>query len=60
MAPLYRQQYEWMEKINKEGVNLSEWELEFMKKISSLLIHGFKLSDKQAEVLENIYAKRTP
>jgi hypothetical protein len=51
----------WMERDNAEGKNLTEWEIEFMKSMTTQIEErgSDSLSDLQKESLEKIYANRT-
>lgn len=49
-----------LETIERGGVNLTAWEEGFIESIRDQLTAGRELSEKQAEILERIYAKRTP
>ena len=51
---------EWLDAIIDNGVNLSEWEKQFIESLHDLLDRGGSLSEKQAETLERIYATKTP
>ena len=52
----------WLDFIKQNGVNLSDWEKEFIQSIDHQLNTLSKpyLSHKQAEILERIYTERTP
>lgn len=52
-------QEHWLETIEHEGVNLTTWEEDFIESIRSRMDAGQELSERQAETLEAIYAKRT-
>lgn len=49
-----------LETIERAGVNLTVWEENFVESLRTQLTAGRDLSDKQVEILERIYAKRTP
>lgn len=51
---------QWINKVNDEGVNLTPWEEEFMASITHKFDRDQTLSDKQEEILERIYAEKTP
>ncbi len=51
---------EWIEKINNEGRDLSKWELDFMESITDQWERGGPFSTRQAEIVERIYAEKTP
>lgn len=61
---LTRQQSEWwgwVETIETEGINLTKWEEDFVQSIRERFDQGrFHLSERQAEILERIYAEKTP
>lgn len=46
--------------VEADGVNLSPWEEEFVASLREQVDKGRRLSDRQAEILERIYAQRTP
>lgn len=50
---------DWIERVNDEGKNLSQWELEFMESITDQFDRTRSLSPSQEEHLERIYATRT-
>lgn len=49
----------WLEIIERDGVNLSAWEEEFIESIRLQRDRHRELSSKQADTLERIYAART-
>lgn len=51
---------QWINTINEEGINLSKWELDFMESITDQFSRKNWISDKQEEILERIYADKTP
>ena len=51
---------EWIERINTEGWDLTEWELGFMADITEQWDRSGQLSEKQIEIIERIYANKTP
>lgn len=61
---LTREQSEWngwLETIETEGRDLTKWEEEFCQSIRERFDEGrFNLSEKQVEILERIYAEKTP
>lgn len=59
-AALQTMYKEWVEHIQDHGVNLSVWEQDFIGSIEGQLAAGRSLSDKQAQILERIYAEKTP
>jgi hypothetical protein len=50
----------WIESVNSEGRGLTSWELGFMKSITDQFERSGSLSDRQEEILERIYANKTP
>jgi hypothetical protein len=54
------QWHDWLTSIQNNGVNLTTWELDFVESISQQLAAGRRMSEKQAEILERIYAEKTP
>ena len=61
---LTREQSEWngwLETIETEAVDLTKWEEDFCQSIRERFDQGrFTLSERQAEILERIYAEKTP
>ncbi len=51
---------DWIDKVNSEGRGLSKWELGFMESITDQFAEYGAISDKQEEILERIYANKTP
>jgi hypothetical protein len=51
---------EWLDAIQQHGVNLSTWETDFIESLVIQREAGRRLSEKQAEILERIYAEKTP
>ena len=49
-----------LEDIERNGVNLTTWEEDFIESIRAQVDAGRPLSERQVEILESIYAKRTP
>lgn len=49
-----------IEEIQEHGVNVSKWEADFVESISDQLQQRGSLSEKQVEILDRIYAERTP
>lgn len=56
-VPLHQQ---WLEDVERLGVNLTVWEEDFIESIGPRLKGGTPLSEKQAEILERIYTQRVP
>jgi len=50
----------WAETCREEGRGLTKWEEEFIDSVLDRLNSGKTLSARQAEILENIYAEKTP
>ena len=51
----------WLDLIETEGLNLTPWEEDFIESIRNRFDRGWRtLSDKQADILERIYAEKTP
>ena len=50
----------WIEVIQTEGANLTKWESDFIDSLDEWIKSGRKLSEKQIEILERIYANKTP
>lgn len=48
-----------LETIERMGVNLTPWEEDFIESLRAHLNAGKKLSERQVDILERIYAKRT-
>lgn len=51
---------EWCDMILAMGRNLTAWEQDFIESIDQQLTQGRSLSDRQVEILEQIYAEKTP
>lgn len=51
---------QWIAAIEATGTNLTAWEEDFVEDIIVRREADRTLSDKQAEILERIYAQRTP
>jgi len=49
---------DWIERINTEARNLSEWETSFMESITERWDATRTLSDKQLEIVERIYTNK--
>jgi hypothetical protein len=51
---------EWVTRINDEGRGLTHWEEhEFMPSVTERVEVGLPISERQEEILENIYAEKT-
>jgi hypothetical protein len=49
---------QWIEDVNSEGRNLSEWETNFMESITEQFATRGGMSEKQEEILERIYCEK--
>ena len=50
---------EWIDLINHEGRNLTDWEKSFMESITDQFDRSGSLSERQREILERIYSEKT-
>lgn len=50
----------WLTTVNEEAVGLTKWERDFMESITEQWDRTGSLSRKQQEILERIYADKTP
>lgn len=50
---------EWIQRIQEEGRGLTNWEEEFVQSIDEQMEQRGRISDKQEEILERIYAEKT-
>jgi hypothetical protein len=50
----------WIESVNSKGRGLTKWEFSFMESITDQFERSGSLSDRQEEILERIYADKTP
>jgi hypothetical protein len=50
----------WIDMVNESGRGLTKWELDFMESITDQFAHTLSLSPRQEEILERIYAEKTP
>ena len=50
----------WIATISEEGRGLTKWEEDFMESIVEQFEVRNWISDKQEEILERIYAEKTP
>jgi len=58
--PMKREIYlEWIRLIVEDGDDLTKWEEDFIENITNWLDSGRNLSERQAEILERIYAEKT-
>ena len=51
---------EWIETVNDLGRNLTDWEIQFMESITDKFYRTDHISDREEEILEGIYADKTP
>ena len=51
---------QWIATINEEGRNLSKWETDFMESVTEQFEERGSVSEKQQELIERIYAEKTP
>ena len=49
---------EWIDKVNCLGRQLTDWDLSFMKTVTKYVERGWSLSQKQEEILENLYTEK--
>lgn len=54
------QQKIWLEAIRRNGVGLTEWEINFCRDMDRWLKGSTELNEEQIWKLEQIYARRTP
>ncbi len=50
----------WLTTVEEEGQNLSKWEEDFIESIREQWDRGRWMSPRQREILERIYAEKTP
>ena len=50
----------WIEAINTKGRKLTSWEIDFVESVSEQINANGTLSERQEEILERIYAEKTP
>jgi hypothetical protein len=50
----------WLAEIARSGVNLTVWEGEFVESMQARREADRDLTERQADVLERIYAEKTP
>ena len=50
----------WVKRALEDGKGLTSWEANFLVSIETQLEKGKELSEKQVEILERIYADKTP
>lgn len=51
---------DWIETIQIRGRGLTKWEEDFVESVSEQLTARGSLSPRQADILERIYAEKTP
>lgn len=51
---------DWIDRINDEGLNLSDWEKQFMESVTDQFGRKSSISDKQEEIVERIYTDKVP
>ncbi len=49
---------QWIDAVNDEGRDLSDWEKNFMESVTDQFISRGSLSEKQVEILERIYTEK--
>lgn len=49
----------WIETVQTEGRNLTKWESDFIESLADQFEMYGRISDKQQEILERIYAEKT-
>lgn len=64
MAEVFKQHpadvlLDWVEEITQNGKDLTPWEDDFVESIGDQLARTSKVSQKQQEILERIYAEKT-
>ena len=50
----------FIETIQEDGVNVTKWEEDFLESVAEQLELRGSLSEKQIEILDRIYAEKTP
>lgn len=50
----------FIDTVERTGVNLTEWEKDFIASISKQFTRNKYLSDSQVDTLERIYVEKTP
>lgn len=50
----------WLDVIAQEGRGLTTWEEEFIESVNEQYVRTGRFSDKQTEIIERIYADKTP
>jgi hypothetical protein len=51
---------DWLTRIREEGKGLTPWEENFIEDLTSQFEETQSISDRQEEILERIYAQKTP
>lgn len=63
MSTQYQLYQSWIDVIKTDGVNLTKWEEDFVQSIENQLEKNKQreqpLTERQAEILERIYAEKT-
>ena len=52
--------FDWINQINKDGENLTDWEEKFMVSITVQAHNQVKFSPRMVEAIEKIYCNRVP
>lgn len=52
--------HDWIVAIQEEGRGLSKFEVDFVESVAVQLEERGRLSERQVEILERIYAEKTP
>lgn len=50
----------FVDEIRENGTNVSKWEADYVDSVADQLERTGRLSDRQVEILDRIYAERTP
>jgi hypothetical protein len=50
----------WLAACEEHAERLSKWEADFIESLRDRMDSGIPLSERQAELLERIYAEKTP
>lgn len=51
---------DWLDRIEQDGRGLSKWEEDFVESVAEQFINTGSISDRQEQILECIYAEKTP
>lgn len=49
----------WLRELERPAKTLSSWELQFLESVSDQFLRTHRLSEKQFEILEKVYAEKT-